>query len=73
MIKEHATDRLIIFRPLRDKRLLGCIRVYRAGSTAKLWDEFDTDGTFIGKIPKGCPFEAMSVEIKLITFKGGQS
>ncbi|CEL06323.1 hypothetical protein ASPCAL07429 [Aspergillus calidoustus] len=71
LIEGHPTDRLIVFRPQKSSKLLGCIRVYEAettvGKTTKLWDVFEVEGTYIGKIPKDCPFEAMLVEVKLIT------
>jgi hypothetical protein len=73
MIPPHSSDRLIVFRPQRSQRLLGCIRVYKAGTTIKEWDVYDTDGTFIGIIPEDCTCEAMLVEIKLITPKDVQS
>ncbi|KAL3468749.1 hypothetical protein BJX99DRAFT_105258 [Aspergillus californicus] len=71
LIEGHPTDRLIVFRPQKSSKFLGCIRVYEAGTTVgtttKLWDVFEVEGTYIGKIPRECPFEAMLVEVKLIT------
>lgn len=69
----YPADRLIVFRPQQSRKLLGCIRVYKAGTTTKIWDVYDTDGTFIGIVPKDCTFEAMVVDIKLITLKETQS
>lgn len=68
LIKGHPAKRLIVFRPWDSQKLLGCIRVYKSGTTVKLWDVYDREGTFIGKIPKNCPFEAMLVEVKFITW-----
>ncbi|KAL2367880.1 hypothetical protein BDBG_07304 [Blastomyces gilchristii SLH14081] len=73
MIQGHPTDRLIVFRPQTSNKVLGCIRVYKAGTTTKIWDVYDTNGTFIGKVPKNCAFEAMLVEVKLITQKDNRS
>lgn len=73
MVPGHPTDRLIVFRPHPSRDLLGCIRVYRAGTTVKLWDVYDSRDTFIGIVPKDCPFEAMVVEVKFIKQKESQS
>lgn len=66
-IEGHPSDRLIVFRPQSTRAFLGCIRVYKDKN--KLWDVFNEEGAFIGRIPKECPFEAMLVEIKLIRQK----
>ncbi|OKL55259.1 hypothetical protein UA08_09478 [Talaromyces atroroseus] len=73
LIPGHPADRLIVFRPQQSRKLLGCIRVYEAGTTTKIWDVYDTDGTFIGKVPKDCAFEAMMVDTKSITLKETQN
>jgi hypothetical protein len=67
LIDGRPTDRLIVFRPQKLRSHLGCIRVYEAGTNTKLWDVFQAKGSYIGKIPKNCSFEAMLVEVKLIT------
>lgn len=71
MIEGHSTDYFIAFRPLSTRNFLGCIRVYR--DSYKLWDKHNAGGTWIGKIPKGCPFEAMLVEVKRIKLKDDQN
>lgn len=73
MVQSYPRDRLVVFRPQRSRELLGCIRVYKAGTTTKLWDVFDTNGIFIGKVPKDCAFEAMLVDVKLLTLKNPES
>lgn len=73
MIPGHPTNRLIVFRPHLSRDLLGCIRVYQAGTTAKLWDVYDSRDTFIGKVPKDCAFEAMVVDVKFIKQRESQS
>lgn len=73
MIQSHPKDRLVVFRPQLSRDLLGCIRVYKPGTTTKLWDVFDTNGTFIGIVPKDCAFEAMLVDLKLLTLKNPES
>ncbi|KAJ5142471.1 uncharacterized protein N7515_001258 [Penicillium bovifimosum] len=73
MIPGHPTNRFIVFRPLLSRDLLGCIRVYEAGTTAQLWDVYDSRDTFIGKIPKDCAFEAMVVDVKFIKQRESQS
>lgn len=47
--------------------------MYKAGTSTKLWDVFDTDGIFIGKVPKDCHFEAMLVDVKMVTLKNYES
>lgn len=64
MLPGHPIDRLIVFRPHLSRDLLGCIRVYRAGTTVKLWDVYDSRDMLIGIILKDCPFKAMVVEVK---------
>lgn len=71
MIEGHPTDYLMVFRPQPTQKLLGCIRVYRDGD--KLWDKDNEGGTWIGKIPKDCPVEAMLVQAKTIKQKGDQN
>ncbi|EKV04609.1 hypothetical protein PDIG_88360 [Penicillium digitatum PHI26] len=73
MIPGHLTNRLIVFRPHLSRDLLGCIRVYQAGTTAKLWDVYDSRDTFIGKVPKDCAIEAMVVDVKFIKQRESQS
>lgn len=73
MVQSFPADRLIVFRPQQSSKLLGCIRVYKAGTTTKLWDVFDTDGIFIGKVPKDCAFEAMLVQVKMLTLTNHES
>ncbi|KAL2220566.1 hypothetical protein M432DRAFT_228999 [Thermoascus aurantiacus ATCC 26904] len=35
LIKGHPAKRLIVFRPRDSKKLLGCIRVYKSGTTVQ--------------------------------------
>ncbi|PYH75348.1 hypothetical protein BO82DRAFT_360095 [Aspergillus uvarum CBS 121591] len=73
VVQGIPVDRLVVFRPHESNKLLGCIRVYRAGTTTKLWDVFETDGIFIGKVPKDCAFEAMLVQVKMLTLRNHES
>ena len=72
MIEGHPTDYLIVFRPLSTRKSLGCIRIY-CDSDKKLWDKHNEGGTWIGRVPKDCPVEAMRVEVKTIKLKEDQS
>lgn len=70
-IESLPKDCLIAFRPLSTRTHLGCIRVYQGDN--KLWDNYNESGTFVGKIPRDCAFEAMLVEIKFIRLKEVQN
>ncbi|KAK2742932.1 hypothetical protein FQN57_005062 [Myotisia sp. PD_48] len=70
MVKKIAgapQDRLILFRPQQARNILKCIRVYQPGTNDLLWDLYNAEGIFIGKVPKDCAFDAMLVDLKFIT------
>lgn len=58
----------MVFRPPSKSKSLGCIRV-RGENTKKIWEAVQKEGVYIDYIPKSCSFEAMVVEVKLITRK----
>jgi hypothetical protein len=66
MVPSHTTERVVIFRARSPSKNLGCVRVVD-GQEEMIWDVVNSGGTYMGHVPAGCPFEAMLVEIKLIT------
>jgi hypothetical protein len=68
IIPGHTSERLVVFRPHPPATKLGCVRVLKAENMKEMiWDRYNCEGIYIGRVPAGCPFEAMVVEIKLIT------
>ncbi|KAK7178270.1 hypothetical protein PSPO01_15685 [Paraphaeosphaeria sporulosa] len=69
-VPEHTKDRLVVFKApdLSDK--LGCIRVRDKDDIKKtVWDVVGKKGPYLGFVPAGSLFEAMVVDVKLITPK----
>jgi hypothetical protein len=64
----HTKDRLVVFRPPKDTKKFGCIRV-RDKDQKKLWDVVQDAGLYVGLVPADCAFEAMLVDAKIITPK----
>tara|TARA_R110002003_G_scaffold2994_2_gene24755 strand:+ start:2241 stop:2543 length:303 start_codon:yes stop_codon:yes gene_type:complete len=68
MIPKHSKDRLVVFKPPTTSKFIGCIRVRDKDNTkSTVWDVVSKDGQYIGLVPAGCQFEAMVVDIKIIT------
>lgn len=67
LIPEHAEDRLVVFKPPETSQYFGCIRV--KDNTRTIWDVINKEGQYIGRVPAGCRFEAMVVDVKIITPK----
>ncbi|PYH80611.1 hypothetical protein BO82DRAFT_355324 [Aspergillus uvarum CBS 121591] len=68
MVEGYRNKRVVIFRPAPFDKWLGCIRA-RNGSNFKeiIWDAVNLENIYMGLLPANCPFEAMLVEIKLVT------
>ena len=62
----NTTERIIVFKPKPPVKVLGCIRV-RKDPDKVLWEVHQVGGVYLGFVPVGCSFEAMSVEVKFIT------
>ncbi|OCK74895.1 hypothetical protein K432DRAFT_386534 [Lepidopterella palustris CBS 459.81] len=70
MVPSHTKDRIVIFRAQPPSKQLGCVRVRdKHDITKTIWDSVGKEGIYMGDVPAGCPFEAMLVEVKLITPK----
>ena len=76
IIPSHSTERLVLFRPhppspdYPPTPKIGCIRVRdKDDKTKKLWDIVNREGIYMGHVPAGSRFEAMIVDVKLITPK----
>lgn len=68
MVPKSPKKRLVVFRPKLPSRILGCVRVRDAqDQKKKVWDVHNCGGIYMGLVPEECPFEAMVVEIRLIT------
>jgi len=68
IVPKHPEDRLIVFKPPKTSSLIGCIRVRVKDNTKiTLWDIVSKDRQYIGLVPAGCQFEAMVVDVKIIT------
>jgi len=68
LFDKTTVSRLILFRPLSSSKTLGCIRVISNQNSVK-WEVVQKGGIFLGLVPPECTFEAMLVEVKLITQK----
>ncbi|POR32210.1 Uncharacterized protein TPAR_07591 [Tolypocladium paradoxum] len=79
LFHSQVEDRIVIFRHRPSKTLLGCIRVLegdenqkkqddkKQGTETTVWEIMEAKGVYAGLIPAGCRFEAMYVELRLIT------
>jgi hypothetical protein len=68
IVSGHTSERLVVFRARPPSKRLGCVRVSKDQDLKEMiWDRYNCEGIYIGHVPAGCPFEAMVVEIKLIT------
>ena len=68
IVSGHTSERLVVFRAQPPSTRLGCVRVLKDQDMKEMiWDRYNCEGIYIGRVPAGCPFEAMVVEIKLIT------
>jgi hypothetical protein len=68
IVPGHTSERLVVFRAQPPFKRLGCIRVLKDQNLEEMiWDRYNCEGIYIGLVPAGCSFEAMVVEIKLIT------
>lgn len=65
----HTKERVIIFRPKPPVAFVGCIRVRKEPSKEVLWEVTRKNGVYMGYVPVGYSFEAMSVEVKFLTRK----
>ncbi|KAF2182613.1 hypothetical protein K469DRAFT_586033, partial [Zopfia rhizophila CBS 207.26] len=69
-VPKHAKDRVVVFKAPQSSLRIGCIRVRDKDDIKKtVWDVVGREGMYIGLVPAGCPFEAMVVDVKLITPK----
>ena len=66
LVVEHHTERLIVCRPQSKSRPIGCIRV-RDKDDGILWEIVDKKDVYVGIVPEGCQFEAMFVDVRIIT------
>ncbi|KND88038.1 hypothetical protein TOPH_07336 [Tolypocladium ophioglossoides CBS 100239] len=74
--ESYPTDRIVVFRPRKGKKMFGCIRVLERETAAQdevtkkkkspVWEEKRGGGPYVGLIPSECRFEAILVEIKFI-------
>jgi hypothetical protein len=69
IIPSYDADRLVVFRPKPPSKVFGCIRVLDKEDTEMIWEIMRQEGAYIGRVPPGSSFEALLVEIKLITMK----
>jgi hypothetical protein len=68
MVPSDTKDRIIVFRAREPSKQFGCIRVReKENLTQTVWDLVGKEGIYIGVIPAECPFEAMLVEVMLMT------
>jgi len=68
MISGHHTQRLVVFKAGAGSKFIGCLRVLEAQDIKNMiWDKVRCEGIWMGLVPENCPFEAMLVDIKLIT------
>jgi len=65
LVPSTTEDRIVVFRPKVGRKNFGVVRV-RDKEKVKQWDEMEGRGLWVGRVPAGCFFEAMLVEIKLI-------
>jgi len=69
IVPSHSTDRVVVFRPQSPNHTFGCIRVRKKGNNEKDWDLVAKETVYMGLVGADCRFEAMDVELKLITPK----
>jgi hypothetical protein len=74
LLQPHSKARLVVFKapefaPPVYSKIIGCIRVRTSHDTKKtLWDVVNNNGgPYLGLVPAGCQFEAMHVDIRIIT------
>ncbi|THC89111.1 hypothetical protein EYZ11_011438 [Aspergillus tanneri] len=72
LFESALTERLVLFRPPPSSKVFGCIRV-RDGQRTVKWEAVRKSGLYMGFIPNGCHFEAMLVDVRLITQKESSS
>ena len=63
----HSADCIVLFRPRPPIDFIGCIRVREKQSTKAR--RCCQKGVFIGYVPEGCSSEAISVEMRYITWR----
>lgn len=69
-VPTHTKDRIVVFKTPQSCPQIGCIRVRDKNNVKKtVWEVVGREGAYIGLVPAGCPFEAMLVDVKLITPK----
>lgn len=69
-VPNHSTDRVVVFKAPKSSTRIGCIRVLDKDDIKKVvWDVVGREGVYIGLVPAECPFEAMVVDVRLITPK----
>jgi hypothetical protein len=66
IVPSDSKTRLIVFKPPKYHQKFGCIRV-RDKNNTKLWDVVEQAEHYVGLVPAGCMFEAMTVEAKIFT------
>ena len=67
MIPSHSAERVVAFRAQPPSKQVGCVRVLDGQDVKEMiWDVVGKEGTYMGRVPAGSPFEAMLVEVKLI-------
>lgn len=67
-VPKHDKDRLVVFKAPDNGDKFGCIRVRTEKDITKTeWDKVEAEGPYIGKVPAGCPFEAVFVLEKTVT------
>ncbi|KAH8654682.1 hypothetical protein BGZ61DRAFT_203708 [Ilyonectria robusta] len=75
LFEPHPTNRVIVFRNREGTEGFGCIRVLkreyngeeRHRKVGTVWENVRGKGSYMGVIPAGCRFEAMYVELRLVT------
>jgi len=70
IVPSHTTERLVVLRPKPKSKVFGCVRVLdEQNNEEMIWEVVQKEGAYIGHVPAQCSFEALLVEVKLITMK----